>query len=313
MRRLGPAHFLVPLGALACLIPAVSAGMALVGGGAIALLAGNPFAAQTRPLSRKALSTAVVGLGAGMQLGAVVRTGLHGAVWTALLIASSLFLGTLLARALKVGTNTGLLISVGTAICGGSAIAAAAPVLRARDEEVAVALGTVFLLNAAALFIFPPVGHLVGLSGPDFGHWSALAIHDTSSVVGAALAYGNGALEVATTTKLARALWIVPLTLILARIVHSRSAAEDRPKAARPWFIAGFLAASALVTLFPMLQPTGEVVAAVARRLLVVSLFLVGVNLSRATLRATGLRPLLHGVVLWIAIATTTLVAIRFG
>lgn len=310
MKHVTASHFLIPLGILLSLIPGVPAAAALVAGVAIALTVGNPYLEKTKPGSRKLLSTSVVGLGASMHLGTVVKTGLEGAGWTALLITGSLFFGTLLARAMKLSRNTGLLVSAGTAICGGSAIAAVAPVIGAKDEEVAVSLATVFLLNGAALFVFPPIGHLVGLSGVDFGHWAALAIHDTSSVVGAALSYGDGALEVATTTKLARALWIVPMSLVLAKVIHSSGTGA---KPARPWFIAGFLAVSAAVTFLPVLQPAGEVVAMVARRMLVVSLFLIGANLSRSTVRAMGLRPMAHGVILWVGIAGITLAAIHFG
>ena len=311
-RRLQPVHLVLPAAAALCLLPFVSAGMALVAGAVVARVAGNAWPGHTAKLARKLLSLSVVGLGAGMQLDVVARVGLRGAGWTVLLIAGALGVGTLLARALRVEPKVGLLVSVGTAICGGSAIAAVAPVIRARDEEVAGALATVFLLNAVALFVFPPLGHLVGFTEPQFGTWAALAIHDTSSVVGAALAYGKEALEVGTTTKLARALWIVPLTLVLSRI-GTAGDEGDRAPAARPWFIAGFLAVSALVTFVPALQPAGGVVAAGARRMLVVSLFLVGTGISAGKLKAMGARPLLLGVALWIAVGATTLLAIRFG
>jgi uncharacterized integral membrane protein (TIGR00698 family) len=225
-----------------------------------------------------------------------------------------LALGWWLARLLKVERDAGLLISVGTAICGGSAIAAVAPVLRAKEHEISVALATVFLLNAVALVIFPPIGHAVGLGQEAFGLWSALAIHDTSSVVGAGLAYGPRALEVATTVKLARALWIVPLTLGIGWMVARKGqASADAPPVKKPWFIAGFLAMAALVTFIPALHTGGHVIAAAAQRVLVLTLFLIGAGLSREALRTVGLRPFLQGLVLWLIVGSLGLGAVKLG
>ncbi len=235
-------------------------------------------------------------------------------------IAGCLALGALLARGLRVPGRTGLLISVGTAICGGSTIAAVAPVVRAEEDETAVALATVFLLNAIALVIFPPIGHALHLDQEQFGLWAALAIHDTSSVVGASMAYGARALELATTIKLARALWIVPITLLVGAWIARRedqdredndqAAARARPRPARPWFIAGYLGAAALVTFLPFLQPTGLVIRAVAQQTLVATLFLIGAGISRKALRAVGTRPLALGVLLWLAVGSISLAAI---
>jgi len=256
----------------------------------------------------------VVGLGADMNLRAVARAGLHGLGYTTLSITLVLALGWWLARLLKVERDAGLLISVGTAICGGSAIAAVAPVLRAREHEISVALATVFLLNAAALVLFPPLGHLAHLDQEPFGLWAALAIHDTSSVVGAGLAYGPRALEVATTVKLARALWIVPLTLLLGWWVARRDAAAvDAPPVKQPWFIAGFLAMAALVTFVPALHAPGHLVAAAARRALVLTLFLIGAGLSREALRTVGFRPFLQGLLLWLIVGSLGLGAVKLG
>ena len=309
------AHALVPLGALACLLPWVNPAMALVGGVALAVLVGNPYVALTRRHTPRLLAYSVVGLGAAMDLGVVARVGAQGFVYTLVGITATLALGLALARALKVPGTTGLLVSVGTAICGGSAIAAVVPVVQAREQESSVALATVFLLNAAALVVFPAAGHALGLGEGAFGLWSALAIHDTSSVVGAALRYGGAhTLEVATTVKLARALWIIPVTLVVGA-VHARrhGGAAGRGAAKRPWFILGFLAAAALVTLVPALQEAGHAVASVARRALVVTLFLIGVNLTPAALRAVGVRPLVQGVVLWVVVSAATLGAILAG
>ena len=214
--------------------------------------------------------------------------------------------------------EAGLLIAIGTAICGGSAIAAAAPVLRARPHQVSVALATVFLLNAAALVLFPPIGHWAGLGQGAFGLWAALAIHDTSSVVGAGMAYGPKALAVATTVKLARALWIVPLTLGLGWLVALRRRQADPEAGAgapvkKPWFIGGFLAMAAVVTWIPALHGAGHLVAAAAHRLLVLALFLIGAGLSRQALRDVGARPFVQGLLLWLTVASLGLAAVRAG
>ena len=254
----------------------------------------------------------MVGLGAAMDLGVVLRTGLHGFGYTVVSIGATLGAGLLLARWLRVEGNTGKLIAIGTAICGGSAIAAAAPVLQADEHEMTVALGTVFLLNGLALLVFPPVGRLAGLGQDQFGLWAALAIHDTSSVVGAAMAYGARALEVATAIKLARALWIVPLVLAIGW-VRNRGSGEPGSKAPRPWFILGFVAIAAVVTWIPALRPAGALIAAGARQAMVLTLFLVGAGLSRAAIRQVGARPLVLGGTLWVAVSAVVLGAIEVG
>ena len=302
------------LGAALALAPFTPAAAALAGGALLGLTLGNPLVSRTRAWSQQLLPLAVVGLGADMNLRAVARAGLHGLGITALSLVLVLALGWWLARLLKVERDAGLLIAVGTAICGGSAIAAVAPVLRAREQEVSVALATVFLLNAAALVIFPPLGHLSHLSQDAFGLWAALAIHDTSSVVGAGLAFGPRALEVATTVKLARALWIVPLTLVIGWWVGRRGdAAPDAPPMKKPWFIAGFLLMAALVTYLPALQAPGHLVAVAARRVLVLTLFLIGAGLSREALRSVGFRPFLQGLLLWVLVGILGLGAVKVG
>ncbi|MCX6546492.1 MAG: putative sulfate exporter family transporter, partial [Acidobacteria bacterium] len=234
--------------------------------------------------------------------------------YTALSLLLVLALGWWLARLLKVDRDAGLLISVGTAICGGSAIAAVAPVLRAKEQAISVALATVFLLNAVALVVFPAVGQAAGLGQDAFGLWAALAIHDTSSVVGAGLAYGPRALEVATTVKLARALWIVPLTLGIGWLAARRGGAStDAPPLRPPWFIVGFLAAAALVTYLPALQVPGHLLASAAQRLLVLTLFLIGAGLSREALRTVGFRPFLQGLLLWLIVGTLGLGITKLG
>ena len=302
------------LGGLLALAPFTPAAASLVGGTLLALTVGNPLQDLTRSWTHRLLPLAVVGLGADMNLRTVARAGLHGLGYTAISLALVLALGWGLARLLKVERDAGILISVGTAICGGSAIAAVAPVLRAKEHEISLALATVFLLNAAALVLFPPIGHGAGLSQEAFGLWSALAIHDTSSVVGAGLAYGPRALEVATTVKLARALWIVPLTLAIGWLVARRSqTTPEAPPMKKPWFISGFLLVAALVTFIPMLQAAGHVVASSARRVLVLTLFLIGAGLSGEALERVGLRPFLQGLALWVIVAALGLAAVKLG
>jgi uncharacterized integral membrane protein (TIGR00698 family) len=300
-------------GAVVSAIPGVPAAAALAGGVAVALTLGNPLLARTRATAQRLLPLSVIGLGGAMDLVAVGRAGYHGVGYTIASIAACLALGALLVRALGVDRRTGLLVTVGTAICGGSAIAAVAPVVGAEEHELSVSLATVFVLNAVALVAFPPLGHLAGLGEPSFGLWAALAIHDTSSVVGAGLAYGPTALQVATTVKLARALWIVPLTLGLGALERARGEGAGRGRGKAPWFILGFVAAAALVTWLPALRPAGQLVAEVARRALVVTLFLIGVGLSREALRSVGSRPLALGVALWVVMGLSTLAAVTAG
>ena len=309
MNKTAAAKVLIPIAMILSLLPFVSGAVALIAGVLIAILLGNPY--PTKNWTHLLLGVAVAGMGAGMNLETVARVGLQGFGYTILSIAGVFAIGLLLKRVLKVEDETGMLITVGTAICGGSAIAAATPVLRAKPHSVSVALGTVFILNAIALVIFPPIGHFIGLNERAFGLWSALAIHDTSSVVGATVAYGKLAAEVGTTVKLARALWIVPVTLALG-LLYKRSETEAG-KAKKPWFILWFLIAAALVTWIPPLQPAGHVVEQIARRLLVLTLLLIGLGLSRETLKTVGLRPLLLGVLLWIITGTVTLALIYEG
>lgn len=290
--------------------PSVPAWLALLLGLALALGPGHPHGPRLKAATPRLLSFSVIGLGAAMDLREVGRAGLQGFGYTVVGISLTLLLGLALARLLKVREVAGTLISVGTAICGGSAIAAAGPVLHAEDEDLAVALGAVFLLNASALLLFPAVGHALHLGERPFGLWAALAIHDTSSVVGAAAGYGPTALLVATTTKLARALWIVPLTLALGARAGQGPA---QPRAKRPWFILGFLGLAALITSLPALRPGADWVSALARRALVLTLFLIGAGISRQALRRVGPRPFLQALLLWLLVGGLTLGAILRG
>lgn len=304
-----PGQLLLPLAAVLALHPRVPAAAALAAGVLIAVTVGNPYKEKTCKWTHWLLQLSVVALGAGIDLREVARAGVAGLGYTAVGIAATLAAGALLGRLLRVPPDTGLLITVGTAICGGSAIAAVAPVVRAKDQEVSVALGTVFLLNSAALLLFPPIGHLLALPEARFGLWAAVAIHDTSSVVGAALAYGPQALAIATTVKLARALWIIPLALGIS-VLRARRAEGPVGPSKRPWFILGFLAMAALFTYLPVLRPAGQLVSLLAKRGLVLTLLLIGANLSPQALRAVGVRPLILGLLLWVLVAGVSLGAI---
>lgn len=271
----------------------------------------HPFHKESRHLSKFLLQASVVCLGFGMNLTEVVHAGRAGFFYTAISILFAMTLGLLLGRLLIVGKQQSMLISVGTAICGGSAIAAMGPVLQANDEEMAVSLGTVFVLNSVALLLFPFIGWGLHLSQTQFGLWSALAIHDTSSVVGAGARYGATALAVGTTVKLARALWIVPLTIATAMLKKSKA------KVQWPWFIFYFCIASVVASYVPHWMPHSTALFSSLNRLgragLTVVLFLIGTGISRETLRQVGARPLVQGVLLWIAVATTSLWAIHAG
>jgi uncharacterized integral membrane protein (TIGR00698 family) len=289
-----------------------SAALALVLGLCLSLVLGNPFVVQTKRWAPWILQAAVVGLGASMNLGVVLRVGLQGVGYTALGIAATLGLGIGLGKLLRVERTTSLLVSAGTAICGGSAIAAVASVIGASSADMAFSLMTVFFLNAAALFLFPQLGHALHLSQSQFGLWSALAIHDTSSVVGAAGQYGAQALEVAVIIKLTRTLWILPLTFAIGLLVTRKTGGQSGPRK-RPYFVLGFLLASALVTWIPALAPLGTKVTMLAKQAMVLSLFLIGANIDQRDLSKLSLRPFLLGFLLWTAASAGTLLAIFRG
>jgi uncharacterized integral membrane protein (TIGR00698 family) len=289
---------------LFCVTPWCSPPIALALGLALALTLGSPF--RTSKATKLLLQMSVVGLGFGMNLGKVVEAGRAGILFTVATIAGTLAVGYALGRAMHISSSTAHLISSGTAICGGSAIAAVGPVIGASDEEMSVSLGTVFILNSIALFVFPLVGAALHLTQAQFGVWAAIAIHDTSSVVGAAAAFGAEALQIATTVKLTRALWIVPLTLGTAFAFRKHAA-----KVTLPWFILFFLLASVARTYVPAPQLAWDVLVRIARIGLTVTLFLIGSSLSRESLKKVGIRPLILGVVLWIAISAVGLWSVR--
>ena len=273
----------------------------------------HPFAAATRASARILLQVCVVALGFGMNLHEVLKAGRSGFVYTALGISFALLVGLAVGKVFGVRGNSSFLITAGTAICGGSAIAAIGPILHAEEEEMAVSLGTVFILNAVALLIFPPIGGALHLSQTQFGLWAALAIHDTSSVVGAAAKYGQEALVVGTTVKLARALWIVPLALVTAAIKKNKSTAHNQTQIQFPWFILFFCVAAILSTYVPAINYFSHAVFALGRLGLTATLFLIGTGISRSTVQEVGWRPLLQGVLLWIAVGLTSLYFIRIG
>ena len=285
-----------------CVTPPV----ALFAGLVFALGLGEAYPRFNKLMSKYLLQYSVVGLGFGMNLHSAIRSGSDGMIFTIASVVGTLAIGVWLGiKVFKADRDTAYLISSGTAICGGSAIAAVGPVMRAKDCDMSVALATVFVLNAIALFIFPPMGHSLGLTQHQFGTWSAIAIHDTSSVVGAAQAYGEEALEIATTIKLTRALWMVPLTLFTAWFFKAKGR-----KFSVTLFIIFFIVALVVNTYFiegTSLAPVGEAVNGLARKCLTITMFFIGAALSRAMLRRVGLRPLLLGIALWVIISSASL------
>jgi uncharacterized integral membrane protein (TIGR00698 family) len=308
------AVFIILLVAIALPTRFSSPALALVLGAAFGLLFKHPFSDHSRKISKYLLQASVVGLGFGMDLGRVLRAGASGFIYTAIGIAFALIIGTILGRLFAVESRAAFLISVGTAICGGSAIAAVAPVVDASDEEISVSIGTVFLLNAVGLVVFPLLGHRLALSEPSFGLWSALAIHDTSSVVGAAAQYGPIALAIATTVKLARALWIVPVTFVAAAFWHrQRAAARQSKRIDIPWFILLFLLAAMMNTYVQHGSPAYNLLVAAAKTGLTITLFLIGTGITVASLKRVGFRPLAQGVALWMVVAAFSLLLIVRG
>jgi uncharacterized integral membrane protein (TIGR00698 family) len=297
---------------LVSLSPIGSAPLALALGIALAFVAGNPFPDLAGRPTRLLLQVSVVCLGFGMDLGKVYEAGRSGIIFTIATIAGTLLLGALVGGLLKVDRNTSVLVSSGTAICGGSAIAAVGPAIDADSEQMSFALGTVFVLNSAALLLFPVLGHAFALNQAEFGLWSAIAIHDTSSVVGAAATFGEESLAIATTIKLARALWIAPLALAFGWI-YGRGTG-GRARAAVPWFILLFLLASLIRTIAPATVPPSLFDAAVnlAKAGMIVTLFLIGASLTPKTLRSLGPRALLQGIILWIVISAVSLAVILY-
>lgn len=283
----------------------VSPAIALFAGIVFSLIFVNPYPQYSHKISKYLLQAAVVGLGFGMNLYKSLEAGKEGMLFTIISVAGVMVIGTLLGKLFKVTPKLSYLIASGTAICGGSAIAAVSPIVKADDNETSMSLAVIFVLNAIALFVFPVIGHYLGLTEDQFGLWAAIAIHDTSSVVGAGAAYGPEALAVATTVKLTRALWIIPLSLV-SMLFFKKSG----NKVSIPWFIFLFILAMILNTYVTIPEGLLHVIAVLSHKFLSMSLFLIGTSLSIAAIKAVGFKPILLGVILWVTISLTTLLIV---
>ncbi|AXB57811.1 YeiH family protein [Flavobacterium fluviale] len=296
---------------LLCLFSIISPPIALLLGVLTVNIFGNPFVEFNQKAIAFLLQFSVVGLGFGMNAYSAVSAGKEGFLLTVFSIFSTLVFGFLIGKWLKTEKKTSHLISCGTAICGGSAIAAIAPVLKSDENQTSIALGVIFILNSIALFVFPFIGHQLDLSQKDFGLWCAIAIHDTSSVVGAANKYGAEALQVATTVKLARALWIIPISILTAFIFKKQSRSFGT-KIKIPYFIGLFVVAMLLNTYLPAINIFASQIVGIAKVGLTITLFLIGATLNFTTLKTVGVRPLFQGVLLWIFIAVLALLSILY-
>jgi len=288
--------------AVFCLSPFISPPVALFFGLVFALTLGAPFPAFNRKMSKYLLQVSVVGLGFGMNLFDSVKAGSDGMIFTLFSVASVMFTGIMVGKWLRIPQVSAYLIATGTAICGGSAIAAVGPIAKANESEMSVSLATIFVLNAIALFLFPVLGHLLDLSQHQFGMWAAIAIHDTSSVVGAGATYGEEALKVATTVKLTRALWIIPLSIFTSFYFKSKT-----DKIAIPWFILFFVIAMVMNSYLPLPEVLTHGIVAVSRQCLTLTLFFIGAGLSLSVIKLVGVKPFVLGVILWFFIALISL------
>lgn len=288
-----------------CLTPIISPPLALLAGIILAQLIVHPFPAQNKIATNFLLQFSVVGLGFGMNVHSALEAGKEGFIFTVASVIGALSLGILLGKFLKTDKIISFLISGGTAICGGSAIAALSPVVNANEKQVSISLGTIFLLNSVALFLFPVLGNLLGLSQSQFGLWCAIAIHDTSSVVGAAVKFGDKALQIATTVKLARALWIIPVALISSALFKNGSS-----KIKIPYFIGLFILAIIISTYVPFVAHIRPYIVDISKAGLTLTLFLIGSGLSWNILKSVGLKPIFQGLVLWIVISVAALISI---
>lgn len=284
-----------------CLAPFITTAMALLLGVFFALFFTHPYPQLSKTVSKYLLQIAIVGLGFGMNLFESLKTGRDGILFTIISVFGVLFLGMLIGKWLKLDRIIAYLVAAGTAICGGSAIAAIAPIVRAKDSEISVSIGTVFILNAVALLIFPTIGHFFNLSQSEFGTWAAIAIHDTSSVVGAGAAYGEAALKIATTIKLTRALWIIPLCIVTALLFR-----EKTQKMYKPWFILFFIIAMLINTFFPLPGMIGDNIILLAKKGFTITLFLIGTDISLETLKKVGPKAFIFGIILWIVISLSS-------
>lgn len=293
------------LAVVLCLSPLISPPIALLMGLIIAQFIGHPYLHLNHKATHILLQVSVVGLGFGMNVTSALKAGKEGILFTIVSIIGTLVIGFFMGKFLKIEKKTSYLISAGTAICGGSAIAAISPVIKAEEKQISVALGTIFILNSVALFLFPFIGHQLNLSQSQFGMWCAIAIHDTSSVVGAANKYGPQALEIATTVKLARALWIIPVAFLSTFIFKNKDS-----KIKIPYFIGLFVLAMIANTYIPFVQQYNHYLTNFAKAGLTLTLFLIGCGLNRKTISSVGFKPLIQGVILWVIIATAALWAV---
>lgn len=293
------------LAVVLCLSPLISPPIALLMGLIIAQFIGHPYLHLNHKATHILLQVSVVGLGFGMNVTSALKAGKEGILFTIVSIIGTLVIGFFMGKFLKIEKKTSYLISAGTAICGGSAIAAISPVIKAEEKQISVALGTIFILNSAALFLFPFIGHQLNLSQSQFGMWCAIAIHDTSSVVGAASKYGPQALEIATTVKLARALWIIPVAFLSTFIFKNKDS-----KIKIPYFIGLFVLAMIANTYIPFVQQYNHYLTNIAKAGLTLTLFLIGCGLNRKTISSVGFKPLIQGVILWMIISTAALWAV---
>jgi len=293
------------LAVVLCLSPLISPPIALLMGLIIAQFIGHPYLHLNHKATQILLQVSVVGLGFGMNVTSALKAGKEGILFTIVSIIGTLVIGFFMGKFLKIEKKTSYLISAGTAICGGSAIADISPVIKAEEKQISVALGTIFILNSVALFLFPFIGHQLNLSQSQFGMWCAIAIHDTSSVVGAASKYGPQALEIATTVKLARALWIIPVAFLSTFIFKNKDS-----KIKIPYFIGLFVLAMIANTYIPFVQQYNHYLTNIAKAGLTLTLFLIGCGLNRKTISSVGFKPLIQGVILWVIIATAALWAV---
>ncbi|MDE5899725.1 MAG: putative sulfate exporter family transporter [Muribaculaceae bacterium] len=300
------AVILFPISYIASNAEMISPALALFLGLIFAFSFPNPFPRFNKKTSKYLLQASVVGYGFSMNLQESLKSGAEGMTFTIVSVVGVMAIGVMVGYWLHIQRKTAYLISSGTAICGGSAIAAVGPVIKANENEMAVSLGVVFILNAIALFIFPPIGHLADMSQTQFGTWAAIAIHDTSSVVGAGDAYGQKALEVATLIKLTRALWIIPLALVTMLIFRDKSA-----KISIPWFIFLFIIAMVVNTYCGLPQEFGHTMAFWAKKGMVLTLFMIGASLSPSSIKAVGAKPLLLAVLLWIIISVSSFFVVK--
>ena len=293
------------IAAIASLTPFVEPPLALFLGIVLAQLIGHPYEKYNHKATGLLLKISVVGLGFGMNAVEAAQAGKQGILFTVASISLTFLIGLAAGKVMAVNKKTAILISTGTAICGGSAVAAVAPVIGAKENEISVSLATVFILNSIALLIFPPIGNWFHLSQSQFGMWAAIAIHDTSSVVGAAHKFGAQALQIAITVKLERALWIIPVSFIMALAFKS-----SKNKIKIPWFIFFFVIAMFLNTFLPQIHQLDQMIVFAAKRGLTLTLFLIGAGLTRNALKTVSLRPMVLGVLLWVMISVSSLIVI---